>query len=57
MIMASVALEYKLIDKRIFVALIVMAIVTSIISAPMLQYLTRKEMFEKQPQVQVTEIS
>ena len=39
MILASVALEYRLIDERVFVALIVMALVTSMISAPALQRL------------------
>ena len=35
-ILASVALEYKLIDQRIFVALVVMAIVTSMLSGPIM---------------------
>ncbi|HEX9972911.1 MAG TPA: cation:proton antiporter [bacterium] len=39
-ILASIALEYKLIDERIFVALIVMALVTSMISGPVMQALT-----------------
>lgn len=42
MILASAALEYKLIDQRIFVALIVMALVTSMLSAPALQRLMHK---------------
>ncbi len=42
MILASVALEYKLIDQRIFVALIVMALVTSMLSAPALQRLMNR---------------
>jgi Kef-type K+ transport system membrane component KefB len=43
MILASVALEYRLIDQRIFVALITMALVTSILSGPMLQRLMQKK--------------
>ena len=39
MILASVALEYGLIDKRIFVALVVMALVTSMLSGPVMQRL------------------
>jgi Kef-type K+ transport system membrane component KefB len=39
MILASIALEYKLIDQRVFVALIVMALVTSILSGPIMQRL------------------
>lgn len=39
MILASVALEHKLIDQRIFVALIVMALVTSLSSGPFMQRL------------------
>lgn len=42
MILASVALEYELIDGRIFVSLIVMALVTSILSAPIMQRLLMK---------------
>jgi Kef-type K+ transport system membrane component KefB len=38
-ILASVALEYGLIDERIFVALVVMALVTSVLSGPMIQRL------------------
>jgi len=41
-ILASVALEYHLIDQSIFVALIVMALVTSILSGPIMQYLLKK---------------
>ena len=39
MILASVALEYELIDQRIFIALIVMALVTSVLSGPIMQRL------------------
>ena len=49
MILASVALEAGLIDERIFVALIVMALVTSMLSAPMLQRLMNRTMREPQP--------
>jgi len=42
MILASVALEYGLIDQRIFVALVIMALVTSMLSAPALQRLMNK---------------
>ena len=38
-ILASIALEFSLIDQRIFVALIVMAIITSMISGPIMQKL------------------
>jgi Kef-type K+ transport system membrane component KefB len=40
MILASVALENKIIDERVFVALIVMALVTSLLSGPVMQRLT-----------------
>jgi Kef-type K+ transport system membrane component KefB len=49
MILASVALEAGLIGERIFVALIVMALVTSMLSAPMLQRLMSRTMREAQP--------
>jgi Kef-type K+ transport system membrane component KefB len=39
MILASVALEYGLIDERVFVALVVMALVTSMLSGPVMQRL------------------
>lgn len=39
MILASVALEVGLIDQRVFVALIIMALTTSMLSGPMLQWL------------------
>lgn len=42
MILATVALEHGLIDQRIFVALITMALVTSLVSAPLLQLLMNK---------------
>lgn len=38
-ILASVALEYGVIDQRIFVALVIMALVTSMISGPVMQRL------------------
>jgi len=38
LILASVALEYDLIDARIFVALVFMALATSILSGPSLQW-------------------
>lgn len=40
-ILASVALEHQLIDQRIFVALVVMALGTSIISGSLLKYLVK----------------
>jgi Kef-type K+ transport system membrane component KefB len=43
MILASVALEYRLIDERIFVALIIMALVTSMLSAPLMQRLMKRD--------------
>jgi Kef-type K+ transport system membrane component KefB len=42
MILASVALEFGLIDQRIFVALVTMALVTSMMSGPLLQRLLKK---------------
>lgn len=48
MILASVAFEYKLIDQRIFVALVVMALVTSLLSAPALQRLMNKSAAKEQ---------
>jgi Kef-type K+ transport system membrane component KefB len=42
MILASIALEYGLIDERVFVALIVMALVTSMLSGPVLQRLMKQ---------------
>lgn len=42
-ILAAVALEQGLIDQRIFVALVTMALVTSMMSGPMLQWLLRKK--------------
>jgi len=41
MILASVALEYGIIDRRIFVALILMALITSMVSGPAMQALLR----------------
>ena len=41
-ILATVALEHQLIDQRIFVALVTMALVTSMASAPLMQLLMRK---------------
>ena len=42
MILASVALEHQLIDQRIFVALVTMALVTSLASVPLMQLLMKK---------------
>jgi len=42
MILATVALEHQLIDQRIFVALVTMALVTSMASAPLMQLLMKK---------------
>jgi Kef-type K+ transport system membrane component KefB len=39
MILASIALEQGMIDERLFVALVVMALVTSILSGPLLDRL------------------
>ena len=36
-ILASVALEYRLIDQRVFVALVIMALVTSMLIGPIMQ--------------------
>ena len=44
-ILASVALEYGLIDQRIFVALVVMALITSMLSGPVIRGLLNKESF------------
>ncbi len=41
MILASVAYEHKVIDQRVFIALIVMALVTSLLSGPMMQRLLK----------------
>ncbi|MCI0511812.1 cation:proton antiporter, partial [candidate division KSB1 bacterium] len=38
-ILASVALEYHLIDQRVFVALVIMAFITSLLSIPGLKWL------------------
>ena len=38
-LIASIALQYKIIDQRIFVALIITAFVTTIIAGPMMQHL------------------
>lgn len=40
-ILASVALEYQLIDQRIFVALVLMAFATSMLSGSWLKYLVK----------------
>ena len=44
-ILASVALEYGLINQQIFVALVVMALVTSMISGPAMQWLLNKKSY------------
>lgn len=41
-IMASVALEHRLIDERLFVALVVMAVVTSLLSGPAMERLVAR---------------
>lgn len=41
-ILASVALEYQIIDQRIFIALVIMAMVTSMFSGPLMQKLMQK---------------
>jgi Kef-type K+ transport system membrane component KefB len=46
MILASVALEYQLIDQRVFVALILMAVMTSMLSGSFLLRLTPKTLRE-----------
>jgi Kef-type K+ transport system membrane component KefB len=38
-LIASIALQYKIIDQRIFVALIITAFVTTIIASPIMQRL------------------
>jgi Kef-type K+ transport system membrane component KefB len=43
-ILASVALEFGLIDQRIFVALVTMALVTSMMSGPLLQWLSKSRL-------------
>jgi Kef-type K+ transport system membrane component KefB len=43
MILASLALSYGLIDQRVFVALIIMALVTSLLSGPVMQRLLAGE--------------
>jgi Kef-type K+ transport system membrane component KefB len=43
-ILASVALEFGLIDQRIFVALFTMALVTSMMSGPLLQWLSKSRL-------------
>jgi len=40
-VLASVALEFKLIDQRIFVALVTMALITTLLSGPLLQSLAQ----------------
>ncbi len=43
MVLAAVALEYQVIDQRIFVALITMALTTSMLSGPMMQRLLQRQ--------------
>ena len=40
-ILASVALEYRIIDQRIFIALVIMALITSMLSGSLMQLLMR----------------
>jgi len=42
-ILATIALEYQIIDERIFVALVIMALITSMFSGPMMQRLIRNK--------------
>ena len=44
-VLASMALDYHLIDNRIFVALVVMAFTTTMISGSMIQYLISSKPF------------
>lgn len=60
MVLASLALEYGIIDQRVFVALIIMAVVTSIMSGPvMLRLLARDAAhpLQSQPNMPVVEDS
>ncbi|MCX8130469.1 MAG: cation:proton antiporter [Clostridia bacterium] len=43
MILVTIAYEYKIIDQRVFVAMIIMAIVTTLISGPAIQVLLPKK--------------
>jgi len=43
-LIASIALQYGLIDDRIFVALVITAFVTTIIASPIMQYLMKPEL-------------
>ncbi len=53
-VLASVALDYHLIDNRIFVALVVMAFTTTMISGSMIQYLILSKPFaEAGPKVSI----
>lgn len=45
-ILANIALETGIIDQRLFVALVFMAVVTSVISAPILRHLLKREAME-----------
>lgn len=47
-VLASTALEFKIIDNRIFVALVVMAIVTSLASVPLLKYILKEKEYNLQ---------
>ncbi len=44
MILASIALEHRIIDEGLFVALVVMALVTSILSGPVMSLLLAQRM-------------
>ena len=46
-ILASVALKHKLIDQRIFVALVIMALITSVLSGPIMQWLMKEESIDR----------
>jgi Kef-type K+ transport system membrane component KefB len=55
-ILASVALEQHLIDERLFVALVVMALVTSLLSGPVMARLLagHPQLERTSPQVEAT---
>ena len=46
-ILASIALEYRLIDQRIFVALVFMALITSLLSGPLMKAVLLNKAYEK----------
>lgn len=57
-VLASVALDYHLIDNRIFVALVVMAFTTTMISGSMIRYLILSKPFtEDRPKVSIEPVN